>query len=78
MSERSLLPPKRKQSYNNYLKYSNLAIQMGAIIGIGAWGGTRLDRYFEFDTPVFTLCLTLVGVVLAIGLVVRSVLNERK
>jgi F0F1-type ATP synthase assembly protein I len=67
---------KNRQSYNSYLKYSNIALQMGAIIGLGVWGGIQLDRYFELVTPVFTLVLSLLSVFVALYIIIKGVSSD--
>jgi F0F1-type ATP synthase assembly protein I len=46
--------PKLKQS-NTYLKYSGLAFQLLATIGVMGWLGYKLDQYLGFKFPVFML-----------------------
>jgi Putative F0F1-ATPase subunit Ca2+/Mg2+ transporter len=46
---------------NPYLKYSSLAMQMFATIGIAAWLGHKADLYFGFKFPVFLLSLVLIS-----------------
>jgi F0F1-type ATP synthase assembly protein I len=46
---------KKEKPVNTFLKYSGLGLQMMVSIGIGAWLGLKLDRYFEFKFPVFLL-----------------------
>ena len=48
--------PKQKAS-NNYLKYSSLAIQLLAAIGIFGYVGYLLDRWLELEFPAFMLLL---------------------
>ena len=47
--------PKKQKPFNNYLRYSSLAMQMVITIGIAAWGGNKLDRYLELKFPAFLL-----------------------
>lgn len=54
-------PNKKLSPYNSYLKYSGLAIQLLATIGICGWIGYRLDRWVEFKYPVFMLTFGLLG-----------------
>ncbi|MFI5221668.1 MAG: AtpZ/AtpI family protein [Bacteroidia bacterium] len=68
-----LQPIKR---YNSIQRYSGMAIQMIAIILLGALGGKYLDKYFAFHFPVFTLSLTLLAVFAAIYLSVRDLLKK--
>ena len=57
---------------NNYAKYSGIAFQMIAIIALTTWGGIKLDALAEFETPVFTIILSLLGVLAAIYTAVKD------
>ena len=46
--------PKLKP-YNNYLKYSSLAIQLLAAMGIMGWLGYKLDQYLKLKFPAFMI-----------------------
>lgn len=54
-------------------KYSGIAIQMFAIIGLSTWAGVWFDGHFHTTTPWFTIGLTLSGIFLALFQVIRSV-----
>jgi F0F1-type ATP synthase assembly protein I len=45
---------------------------MIGIILITTWGGTRLDKLTGFETPVFTIVLSLLGVFAAIYTAVKD------
>ena len=67
-------PKLPKKQYNEVLKYSGMAFQMLAIIGLGLYGGIKLDQYLGMKkVPVFTLVLTLFSVAIAIYFVVKDV-----
>ena len=51
----------KKKPLNQFLKLSNLGIQMGLIIGIGVFAGLKTDLYFKFDAT-FTVVFSLLGV----------------
>ena len=53
-------------------KYSGIAIQMFAIIGLSTWAGIWLDKHFHSTTPWYTIGLTLGGIFLALFQVIRS------
>lgn len=57
-------PPQEKDDsqLKPYLKYSGLAFQMIAIMAAAAWGGRKLDAYFQNQTPWWTLGLLLLAV----------------
>lgn len=69
------MPPKQP---NQFLKYSNMAIQMGLIIGLSAWGGKKLDAYFHNKTPVYTAVLSLVGVAAGIYMALKDFIKPKK
>jgi F0F1-type ATP synthase assembly protein I len=48
--------PSRKPSQSNaYLKYSGLAFQLLAAIGVCGWLGFKLDNYLGIKFPAFLL-----------------------
>jgi ATP synthase protein I len=57
---------------SDFGKYSGIAFQMLAIIAITTWGGTKLDKLTGFETPVFTIILSLLGVFAAIYTAVKD------
>ena len=59
-----------------FAKYSGLAFQMLAIIGGSAWLGTWLDSRFQSKNPWFTIGLLLVGVLVAVFQVIRSLTKD--
>ncbi len=58
-------------------KYSGIAIQMIAIIGLSTWAGVWLDKHFRTATPWYTIGLTLSGIFLALYQVIRSATSDR-
>lgn len=57
-------------------KYSGIAFQMLATIGLSAWLGVGLDRHFKLTNPWFTVSLLLLGVLLALWQVIRGLTKE--
>ncbi len=51
---------------------------MGAIIGLGAWGGSSLDTYYQNSNKLFTISLTLLGVAASLYLVIKEVIKMSK
>lgn len=66
---------KPKNKFNNYVRYSNLAIQMVVIIVAGTFGGFKLDEYLNWGFPVFTLVLSLGSVIIAIYLAIKDLIK---
>ncbi|HVN58352.1 MAG TPA: AtpZ/AtpI family protein [Bacteroidales bacterium] len=56
----------------NFAHYSGIGIQMGVIIFITVWGGTKLDHLLVLKTPVFTIILSLLGVATAIYTAIKD------
>jgi len=48
---------------------------MIAIILAGLFGGIKLDEYFVLEYPVFTLSLTILGLVIAFYFLFRQALK---
>jgi hypothetical protein len=51
-----------KSKMNNYVKYSSMVFQMGAMIALGVWGGRALDNYLHLKFPAFTLTFLFVAI----------------
>jgi hypothetical protein len=62
---------------NSFLKYSNLAIQMGVIIGLCAWGGNKLDNHLQNQKPIFTIILCLLGIGGSLYLVLKDFIHPK-
>jgi hypothetical protein len=66
----------------NALKYSGMAFQMGLVIALGTYGGYYLDvdagRWSNDQTPWATVVCSLLSTLLALGLVVKQILNDAK
>ncbi|HRZ75793.1 MAG TPA: AtpZ/AtpI family protein [Bacteroidales bacterium] len=71
-----MIPQKQRKPFDSYLRYSNLAFQMAAVIGLGVFAGVRLDRWLELSFPACTLVLSLLSVVASIYLAVRDFLKK--
>ena len=64
------------ENRNKVLLYSNLAIQMGLIIGIGTYFGNYLDESYKNQTPWWTLILSLSAIFLAFYQVIKTLKNK--
>ena len=54
-------PNQKPKASNAYLKYSGLAFQLLAAIGVMGWAGYKLDQYLEIKFPAFTLLFGFIG-----------------
>ncbi len=60
-----------------YARYSSLAFQMIAMILAGAFGGRALDNWLQWDFPVFTVSLTILGVIVATIYGMRELFKQK-
>jgi Putative F0F1-ATPase subunit Ca2+/Mg2+ transporter len=58
---------------NSYLKFSGMAFQMIAIIGVFAYAGYKIDVAANHQVKWVTAALSLTGVFISLYLVIRSV-----
>ena len=68
---------KKTKPLSQFLKFSNIAIQMGVIIGLGAFAGSRLDLWLEKEN-LFTVILSLLAVFGALYHVINEVIKLSK
>jgi F0F1-type ATP synthase assembly protein I len=54
-------PNKKPKTYNSYLKYSSLGLQLLGAIGFFGWLGYKLDQYLGIKFPAFMLLLGLIA-----------------
>ncbi|MBL0256326.1 MAG: AtpZ/AtpI family protein [Bacteroidetes bacterium] len=59
------------------MRYASMATQMLAIIGLGVWGGVKLDAYLGLKVSVFTLVLSLLSVAAAIYLSIKDFIKKK-
>ena len=64
------------ENRNKVLLYTNLAIQMGIIIGIGTYFGNYLDKSFQNQKPWWTLILSLSSVFLAFYQIITTLKTD--
>lgn len=67
-----------KKQTNEYLKYSGMAFQMLACIGLGAFLGNYIDNKTEMNTPIFTAIFTIVFTFAALYIVLKDFIFPKK
>lgn len=65
------------KNLNDFAKYSGMAFQMFAIIFLTSWGGSKLDKISNNETPVYTIILSLLGVFAAIYTVLKDFMKKQ-
>ena len=68
----------KKNNVDKFIKYTNIGIQMLAVIVLGAFGGQKLDSVLENENPVFTVILSLLAVFAAIYLAIKDFIKLDK
>ena len=61
-----------------YARFSGIAIQMFAIIGIGTFIGVKVDEKYPNKHNLFTVFLSLTSVILAIFIAIRRIIAASK
>ena len=69
--------PEKQPNPNLFFKYSGMAIQMAAIIGLCAWGGQKLDARSGNKTPVYSIVLSLLAICAALYLTLKDFINPK-
>lgn len=69
---------KKKEQLNSYARFSGIAIQMFAIIGVGTFIGVKLDENYPNKHNLYTLILSLVSVILSIVYVIKRIIAGSK
>ena len=68
---------KEKKNFDTFVQYSSLGFEMMAIIGIGTFGGYKIDQWMKNDFKAFTLGFMILSVVIAIFYGIRSLLKKK-
>lgn len=62
-----------KSQLKQYAKYSHIGFQMVAIVVVAVLGGLKLDEWVSsLEFPLFTLVLSILGVVLAVYFAIKD------
>ena len=61
-----------KKALTGYAKYTGVAFQMMAIIGVCAFIGFQIDKYFHHQTQWVTALSGVIGVVASIYQIIRQ------
>jgi F0F1-type ATP synthase assembly protein I len=65
---------KPKKKLDDFIRYSGLAFEMAAIMGVGVWLGIKIDQWLQLSFPAFTFGLMIISVIAAIYHAVRKFL----
>ena len=68
---------KNKENVEGYAKYSGIAFQMIASIGLFVWLGTYLDKRMDTSQPYWTLGLTTMAVIASMVSIIKNFLPKK-
>lgn len=68
--------PKKKQKYNDFIRYSSLAFEMMTIMALGTFLGYKLDQWMENEFMGFTLGLLILSVVGSVVYAIRNLIKK--
>jgi ATP synthase protein I len=63
----------KNSKINTYTRFSGIAFQMATIIGLGSFGGVKLDEYYPNKYSIFTIICSLVSIGIALFFVIKQV-----
>lgn len=61
-----------KKKFDDFIRYSNLAFEMVAIMGAGTFSGWLVDNWLETKFPIFLLVFMVLSVVGSIFYAIRK------
>ena len=68
---------KKPKKLPDYARYSGMGAQMAVIIFLGAYGGMKLDHYYQNKSfPTFTVVLSLLAIILAMYFFIRQAIRK--
>ena len=70
-------PDPEKKNPNAALKYTGIGFQMLAVIGLGVFGGIKLDEYLH-TAPIFTIVLSLLSIAIGIYIAIKDFIKPKK
>jgi hypothetical protein len=63
---------------NAVLKYAGLATQWMVMLGLGVWGGMKIDKALGLSLPVFLVLLPLIALIVSLYSLIKSLSKPKK
>jgi F0F1-type ATP synthase assembly protein I len=64
----------RENKYGNAMKYAAVGTQMMVLIGLGVWGGLKLDEKIN-TSPLFLVLFPVIGLVVSLYQLYRQLVK---
>ena len=78
MSQNQKNQKENNSGLEKYAKYSGIAFQMIIIILLFVWAGVKLDEKYMNDGKLFTVILSLLGVLIGLYVVLKDFIKFKK
>jgi len=66
---------KHKKKFDEFIRYSSLAFEMIAIMGLAVFVGFKIDHWLNLSFPAFTLAFMILSVIGAIYHAIKKFLK---
>lgn len=60
----------------SFVQFSGIAFQMLGTIGLGVWGGMKIDEWQDNQRPVWTIILSLTAIGASLYLFIRQLTKK--
>ena len=60
----------------SFVQFSGIAFQMLGTIGLGVWGGMKIDEWQNNRTPVWTIILSMTAIGASLYLFIRQLTKK--
>ena len=67
-----------KGQLNKYARFSGMAFEMIAIIGVGTYFGIKLDQKFPNEYNLYSVALSFTSVIIALIFIIRRIIAASK
>lgn len=68
---------KKENKYSNAMKYATIGTQMMVLLGLGVWGGLKLDEKLH-TSPLFLVLFPVVGLFISLYQLYRQLIGPKK
>lgn len=66
-----------RNKYGNAMKYAAVGTQMMALLGLGVWGGLKLDERLH-TSPLFLVLFPVIGLFISLYQLYRQLTGPKK
>lgn len=66
---------KHKKKFDDFIRYTNLAFEMIAIMGLSVFAGFKIDQWLNLSFHAFTLAFMIISVIAAIYHAIKKFLK---